>query len=307
MPDRSGQLGEVVLGYERLADYLAGRAYLGATVGRYANRIANARFSLNGTEFRLPQNDGAQHLHGGIRGFAHVYWKAWPLNEDSDCSLRLRYLSRDGEEGYPGNVTVYVTFSLNADRQLTIEYQARSDQDTIINLTNHSYFNLRGSGDILDHELMLAADCFTPVDANLIPTGEIRPVNGTPFDFRRPTPIGARIDCVNQQLLLAGGYDHNWVLKPSADNALCHAADLYEPVSGRHLAVWTTEPGIQFYSANKLDEPAGRHATHYRHRHGLCLETQHYPDSPNHPSFPSTVLRAGSTFRSTTIYKFSAS
>jgi aldose 1-epimerase len=307
MPDRNGQLGDVVLGYDALTDYIGGRAYLGATVGRYANRIAEARFRLNGTEYRLSRNEDGQHLHGGFRGLSQVWWTAWPLAGNSDPSLRLHCLSRDGQEGYPGNLTVYVTFSLNDDRELTIEYQARSDQDTIINLTNHSYFNLRGLGDILDHEIMLAGDFFTPVDANLIPTGEIRAVEGTPFDFRRPASVGARIHRDNDQLLFAGGYDHNWVLGPPGGNALRHAADVYEPVSGRHLAVWTTEPGIQFYSGNGLDEPAGKHGTHHRRRHGLCLETQHFPDSPNHPSFPSTVLQAGSTFSSTTIYKFSTS
>jgi len=307
VPDRDGRRGDIVLGHDTLEDYEHGHGYMGATIGRYANRIANGQFCLNGIEHQLTRNAGRQHLHGGKRGFSHVPWRAWPLVGDHGCSLRLRYRSNDGEEGYPGNLNVYVTFAFNDNRELTIEYEATTDKDTIVNLTNHSYFNLQGSGDILDHELTLAAEYFVPVNPDMIPTGGIKPVEGTPFDFRQRTRIGSRIDCANGQLRLAGGYDHTWVIEPSGENTLRHAANLYDPSTGRHMEVWTTEPGIQFYSGNHLNGAAdGKQGTSYEPSSGLCLETQHFPDSPNHGNFPNTVLKAGHTYNSATIYKFSA-
>jgi aldose 1-epimerase len=281
--------------------------YFGCIAGRYANRIAKGRFALNGIEYTLAQNDGPNHLHGGIKGFDKVVWDAEEVGDGA--ALKLTYLSKDGEENYPGNLSAQVIYTLTDDDALRIDYYATTDQDTIVNLTNHAYFNLAdcGAGDILSHELAINADRFTPVDDTAIPTGELRSVAGTPMDFSQPTAIGARIDQDDEQLRFGGGYDHNWVLK-SSDGSLALAATVKEPTSGRVLKVYTTEPGIQFYSGNFLDGSfAGKGCVVYQKRSGLCLETQHFPDSPNKPDFPSTVLRPGEEYRTTTVFKFAVS
>jgi len=305
-PDRNGNLGDIVLGFERLEDYLKGHPYFGAIIGRYGNRIAKGRFTLDGVEYKLAQNNGENHLHGGLVGFDKKVWKARDFVDAEGQHLELRYTSPDGEEGYPGNLDVTVTYSLNEQNQLRIDYVATTDKPTVVNLTNHSYFNLAGEGDILGHLLRLNADYFTPVDAGLIPTGELRPVKGTPFDFTEPTPIGARIEQDDEQLRYGRGYDHNFVLR-GGGGSLAEAAEVYEPKTGRVLRVLTTEPGVQFYTGNFLDGTLrGKYGRVYHRRTGFCLETQHFPDSPNKPHFPSTVLRPGQTYRSTTIYEFSA-
>lgn len=305
-PDRKGAMGDIVLGFDSLDGYLTSPSpYFGALIGRYGNRIAHARFALNGVEHKLAANNGENSLHGGNRGFNKVVWTPREL---SDGGLELTYLSKDGEEGYPGNLRVTVTYHLTEANELKIEYAASTDKDTVLNLTNHSYFNLKGAGngDILDHVLTLNADKFTPVDAGLIPTGDLRSVNGTPFDFRKGTAIGARIEQGDEQLKLGKGYDHNWVLNKSG-NSLSLAARVEEPSTGRVLEVHTTEPGVQFYTGNFLDGTVkGKGGKVYGFRSGFCLETQHFPDSPNQSQFPSTVLRPGQAFRSTTVYRFSA-
>lgn len=319
VPDRRGQLENVVLGFDRLEDYERQSFYVGALIGRYANRIARGRFKLEGVEYRLAANDPPNHLHGGVRGFDKVIWEARPVavmrGLGGGAALELTYLSRDGEEGYPGNLSVRVVYTLTDRNELRLDYSATTDKDTIVNLTQHNYYNLNGagSGDILGHRLRLNADRFTPTDATAIPTGELRGVKGTPFDFRKPTAIGARIGADDEQLKFAGGYDHNFVLKkgwlrPSylVSRTYTRAASVYEPTSGRVLEVWTTEPGVQFYTGNHLDVTAGKGGQPYPRRSGFCLEPQHYPDSPNQPAFPSTVLRKGGTYTSTTVYKFSA-
>ncbi len=306
VPDRSGRLDDVVLGFDNLEEYLKVHPFFGALVGRYGNRIANGKFSLHGVEYTLAQNDGPNSLHGGLKGFDKVFWDAKPLDTPNGPALELTYLSQDGEEGYPGNLLVKVTYTLTHNNELKIDYSATTDKDTVINLTHHSYFNLAGAGkgDILAHELMIKADKFTPVNANMIPTGELRPVAGTPFDFTQPTPIGLRLNQADEQLKFGGGYDHNWVLN-SQDGSLALAARVSEPTSGRIMELWTTEPGVQFYSGNFLDGSIiGKGGRAYQYRFALCLETQHFPDSPNHPEFPSTILRAGQTYTSTTVYKF---
>jgi len=305
VPGRRGRLDDVVLGYDDLAGYLGSRFYFGAIVGRYANRIAGGRFTLAGRTYTLARNNGENHLHGGLRGFDKVVWAARPLAGPGGPALELRYLSRDGEEGYPGNLEAAVTYRLTDDGALEIDYLASADRETICNLTHHGYFNLDGGEDILGHQLTLHASRFTPVSAGLIPTGELRAVAGTPLDFRTATAIGARIDVPDEQLALAGGYDHNWVL--DRDGAgLVPAATLFGPLSGRVLQVLTTEPGLQFFSGNFPQGTEVRKADKvYGYRSGLCLETQHFPDSPNHPAFPSTVLRPGERYRSSTVYRFS--
>lgn len=290
VPDRNGVFGDIVLGYDTIEEYMRNPRYLGALIGRYANRIAGGRFSLNGVEYQLAQNNnGANHLHGGVRGFDKRIWKV----SETPASLHFEYFSPDGEENYPGNLTVAVDYSLNDQNELRIEYHATTDKDTIINLTNHSYFNLAGQGTILDHELTLQADSFTPVSDELIPTGEIRAVDGTRMDFRTPRVISE------------GGYDHNFVLNDWQLGSVRSVAKLREAKSGRVMEVFTTQPGIQFYSGNFLDGSLiGKGGVAYEKYAALCLETQHFPDSPNQPNFPSTVLRTGETYNETTIYKF---
>jgi aldose 1-epimerase len=304
-PDRNGKAADVVLGFDNLEGYIANfngasDAYFGAIIGRYANRIAHGSFVLDDRKYSLPLNNNENTLHGGPHGFNNVVWKAKPLAD----GVELTYLSKDGEAGYPGNLTAIVRYTLSKG-DLRIEYSATTDKDTVINLTNHSYFNLAGQGDILKHELTLHASRYTPVDAGLIPTGELKSVEQTPFDFRKPTAVGARINADDAQLHLGHGYDHNWVLDSSGK--LAEAAELYDPSSGRVLKVLTDQPGIQFYSGNFLDgsiqgkggKPDVLHAA-------LCLETQHFPDSPNHPAFPTTELKPNQRYRTTTIFRFSA-
>ncbi len=309
-PDREGRTGDIVLGFSSLADYEAKSPYFGCIVGRYGNRIAGGKFTLDGKEYVLATNNEPGgipcHLHGGKVGFNKKVWNAQPVEKAGARGLRLRYLSPDGEEGYPGNLDVTVTYWLTDANELRIEYEAKTDKPTPVNLTNHSYFNLKGEGegDINGHVLRIAASRFTPVNAGLIPTGELRPVRETPFDFTEPRAIGERLGADDEQLKFGGGYDHNFVLdKKPGELAL--AAAVYEPATGRTLEVWTTEPGIQFYGGNFLDGTLkGKSGKTYVHRGGFFLETQHFPDSPNRPEFPSTILRPGETYRSTTVYKF---
>ncbi len=308
VPDRDGKPADVVLGYDKLEDYVAGGHYFGCIVGRYANRIARGRFRQNGTEYRLAVNDGDNHLHGGRFGFGKKVWRCQAFDESGNIGVRLSYLSPDGEEGYPGNLECSVTYTLCPANELRIDYRATTDKPTVVNLTNHAYFNLAGagSGRILDHELLICADQFTPVDSGLIPTGELKSVAGTPFDFNRPTAIGARIHHDDEQLMFGKGYDHNFVLRRNG-TGLCLAASACEPRSGRRLEVSTTQPGLQFYSGNFLEDGLAAKAGHiYGHRGGFCLETQHFPDSPNQPAFPSVVLDQGTSYEHTTVYKFAA-
>lgn len=306
-PDREGHYADVVLGYDTLADYQKGSSYFGALIGRYGNRIAQGRFELHGVTYKLATNNGPNSLHGGLVGFDRVVWKVTKAAvSEHGPELALTYLSRDGEEGYPGNLTVKATYTLGEDDSLRLDYEAVTDKDTIVNLTQHSYFNLRGHGDILGHVLQIPASRFTPVDGTLIPLKDLRSVAGTPFDFRQPTAIGARINTKDEQLTNGKGYDHNWVLdKPSG--ALTAVATVYEPQTGRVLEVSSTEPGVQFYSGNFLDGTSvGKSGWAYALHEGLALEPQHFPDSPNHADFPSVVLKPGQTYRNTILYKFSA-
>ena len=297
-PDKAGKLGDITLGYDNLAGYLEKTPYFGAIVGRYGNRIAKGKFTLDGVEYQLATNDGENHLHGGVKGFDKVVWMPSEVKAKDNVGLRLMYVSKDGEEGYPGTLFVSVTYTLTNDNELKINYSAFTDKTTIINLTSHNYFNLAGDGDILGHELMLVADNYTPVDETLIPTGEIKSVKGTAMDFTTVKTIGSRIDQV------ASGYDHNYVLN-NKDGKLALAGQLYEPVSGRALDIYTTEPGIQFYSGNFLDGSiTGKGGRVYKKYSGLCLETQHFPDSPNKPDFPSVVLKAGEMYGYQTVHKF---
>jgi aldose 1-epimerase len=305
VPDRQGKLGDIVLGYDHLEGYLKSTPFFGALVGRYGNRIAKGKFTLNGKEYKLAQNNGENHLHGGIKGFDKVLWQALEVKEKNGVGLKLSYVSKDGEEGYPGNLSVTVVYTLTDQNELKIDYTATTDQDTVVNLTHHSYFNLAGSGSILNHEMMINADKFTPVDQGLIPTGELRSVKGTPMDFTKPVAIGARIEQPYDQLVIGRGYDHNFVLN-GAMGKLKLAARVYEAQSGRVMEVYTREPGVQFYTGNFLDGSIkGKGEQVYQQRYGFCLETQHFPDSPNHPEFPSTVLKKGQRYATTTIYKFS--
>jgi aldose 1-epimerase len=300
-PDRAGRTADIVLGFDTLEGYLGVNPYFGSIVGRYANRIAKGRFSLDGITYKLATNNGENHLHGGIRGFDKVVWKAEPVREIGSVGVRLGYLSRDGEEGYPGNLSVTVVYTLTEADELKISYEAITDKPTPVNFTNHSYFNLagQGEGDILGHELMINADAYTPVDEGLIPTGEILPVKGTSMDFTVLKAIGARIAEVK------GGYDHNFVLR-GGGGRLELAAEVYEPSTRRVLEIDTTEPGIQFYTGNFLDGTiTGKGGKVYKQHYGFCLETQHFPDSPNQPGFPSTILRPGEKFTSLTVYRFS--
>ncbi|GAC1385153.1 MAG: galactose mutarotase [Herpetosiphon sp.] len=305
VPDRHGVLGDVVLGFDTLAPYLGDVPYFGALIGRYGNRIAHGRFSLNGRAYTLPCNDGPNHLHGGPHGFHRAVWSGQDITANDGPSVQLTYRSRDGEDGYPGNVSVTVVYTLTDQNALHIAYTATTDAPTVINLTNHSYFNLTGSGTILDHQLELAASHFLPVNPTMIPTGELRAVHGTPMDFMEATSIGARMTD-DEQIRLGKGYDHCWVLDKQND-ALEFAARLTDPVSGRVMQVETTQPGVQFYSGNLLDGSfTGKYGHVYTRRSGLCLETQHFPDAPNQPQFPSTLLRPGETYSHTTIYRFTA-
>jgi len=307
VPDRNHKFDDVVLGFDTFDPYPTKSPFFGALIGRYANRIAKGKFTLDGHQYSVPVNDGENSLHGGNKGFDKRVWKAREIKVRDGAALEFTYLSKDGEEGYPGNLSVRVIYSLTDDNGLKIDYSATTDKDTVINLTNHSYFNLAGagSGTILGHELMLNADRFTPIDKGLIPTGELKSVQGTPMDFRQPTPIGARINENDEQLVFGKGYDHNWVLN-SSNGSLALAARVYEPTTGRVMEVYTTQPGIQFYSGNFLDGTiTGKGGKVYNKRDAFCLETQHFPDSPNHPNFPSTVLRPGEKYAQTTIYKFS--
>jgi aldose 1-epimerase len=307
VPDHEGNRRDVVLGHDELEGYLDNSPYFGCLVGRYGNRIANGSFSLDGTEYELARNNGDNHLHGGLRGFDKATWEAKAVTSEAGDGLELTYVSPDGEEGYPGTLSVRVIYTLTHDNALRIDYSATTDKPTVVNLTHHSYFNLQGAGtgDILAHELQLLAKRFTPVDEGLIPTGELRPVAGTPLDFTQPMALGARIDTKDEQLVRAGGYDHNFVLD-SGGGALALAARVVDPRSGRVMEVHTTEPGIQLYTGNFLENDiAGKGDQRYGYRHGLCLETQHFPDSPNQPSFPSTVLRPGEEYTQTTLYRFS--
>ena len=304
IPDRSGVLGDIVLGFDRLDEYLKESPYFGAIIGRYGNRIAGGRFTLDGRSYALPTNNGPNHLHGGRKGFDKAVWQAAPST--SGAAVTFSRTSPDGEEGYPGNLQVRVSYTLTDRNELIIDYHATTDKPTPINLTQHTYFNLTGdvAGDILGHELTIRADRFTPVDATLIPTGELAPVQGTPFDFRKPTAIGARIDQPNEQLVHGKGYDHNWVLNRSGQG-LEPAVRVVEPKSGRTLDIATTLPGLQLYTGNFLDGTIrGKGGRAYSQRTGLCLETQHFPDSPNHPAFPSTILRPGQEYSTKTVFTF---
>ena len=306
-PDKNARFDDIVLGFDSLLGYLNDPPYFGAVVGRYANRIARAQFTLEGVVYRLAPNNGAHSLHGGVKGFDKVLWSGEPFQSDSGAGVTLRYVSADGEEGYPGALSVRLTYILTPRDELVVDYEATTTKATPINLSQHTYWNLHGGGrgDILDHVLTLDASAFTPVDSTLIPTGELAPVAGTPFDFRTPARIGARIAEPNEQLRYGRGYDHNWVLDRGGRPGLAHAARLLDPSSGRTLDVSTTEPGVQFYTGNFLDGTiVGKNGRAYGKRAALCLETQHFPDSPNQANFPSTILHPGETYRSRTVFAF---
>jgi aldose 1-epimerase len=302
-PDRDGQMGDVVLGFDDLDGYLTHKSYFGALVGRYSNRIAKGKFTLNGVSYSLEINNGPNSLHGGREGFDKAVWEARPKEDGMGPALELTYLSHEGEEGYPGALSVKAVYTLTAANELRLDCTATTDRETIVNLTQHSYFNLAGQGNILGHEVFLDADRIVAVDGALIPTGDLRPVEGTPFDFRRAAAIGARIEQNDEQLAVGRGYDHTFVLNHPAGR-LDLAARVTEPVTGRVLEVLTTEPGVQFYTGNFLDGTAtGKGGRVYQRRHGFCLEAQHFPDSPNHPNFPSVVLKPGEVYRNTTVFR----
>ncbi len=307
VPDKAGDFEDVALGFGNLEKYKGEHPYFGALVGRYGNRIGGAKFSLNGQEFSLQANNGPNALHGGPEGFHRHLYEAEEIEQDDAVGVELHRVSPDGEEGYPGNLDVTVRYLLTEDNAIRIEYEANTDKPTPVNLTNHSYFNLHGEGqgDILDHVVMIDADRFTPVDNTLIPTGELQSVEDTPFDFTTPTPIGERIDADDQQIEFGGGYDHNYVLNREGDG-LQLAATVYEPESGRYMEVFTTEPGLQFYTGNFLDgSVTGKSGQAYAYRSGFCMETQHFPDSPNQEDFPSTLLEPDDSYESMTVYRFS--
>lgn len=311
-PDREGKSADIVLGYNTLAEYIKDTPYFGAIVGRYGNRIANGKFSIEGKDYTLATNNDPGgikcSLHGGLKGFDKVVWRGEGLVKDGAQGVKFSYTSKDGEEGYPGTLNLSVTYLLTDANEWRIDYEATTDKATPVNVTQHSYFNLKGegNGDILGHELTFKASKFTPVTVGLIPTGELRPVKGTPFDFTTPHSIGERVKAEDEQMKFGGGYDHNWVLD-NQNGKLALAASVHEPTTGRTLAVLTTEPGLQFYCGNFLDgKLTGKSGKPYNFRNGFCLETQHYPDSPNQPSFPSTILQPGKTLKSTTVFQFGA-
>ena len=306
VPDRDGRLGDVVLGHDDLASYVRNNSpYFGALIGRYGNRIGKAKFTLDGVAYTLAPNNNGNTLHGGRKGFDKVVWTGKEGKDPSGPSVELTYLSKDGEEGYPGNLNVKAVYTLSEDNALQLQFTATTDKPTIVNLTQHSYFNLAGKGDILGHDVYINSDKMTPVDAGLIPTGELKSVEGTPFDFRKATAIGARIDQPDDQLKLGPGYDHNWIInKPAGQLGLM--ARVTDPVTGRVLEAWSTEPALQFYSGNFLDGTIHGKGQAYERHGGFAMEPQHYPDSPNHPDFPSTTLRPGETYSNTIIYKFPA-
>lgn len=304
VPDRNGRLGDVVLGYDNLADYLKDSPYFGALIGRYGNRIAKGQFTLEGRQYTLATNNYPNSLHGGVKGFDKVMWTPTVLTTPEGPALKLTYLSHDGEEGYPANLSVTAVYTLTEDNSIKLEYTATTDRPTVLNLTHHSYFNLAGHGDILQHVVMMPAGKFTPVDSTLIPTGELRPVDGTPFDFRTPTAIGARINKDDEQLKFGKGYDHNWVFDKQVGQ-MTLMARVYEPTTGRVMEVSSTEPGLQFYSGNFLDGTLkGKGGWVYQFRNAFCMEPQHFPDSPNQPQFPSVILKPGETYHNTIIYHF---
>lgn len=303
-PDTSGQMADIVLGYDNLAQYQQLNPYFGAIIGRYGNRIANGRFTLNGQQYQLATNDGDNHLHGGDSGFDKKLWQMTPFTQPDATGVELTLLSPDGDEGYPGNLQVKVVYRLTNDNELQMSFSATTDKTTVVNLTQHSYFNLAGNGDILDHQLMIPASHITPVAKGLIPTGELQPVAGTVFDFRQPKAIGRDINADDAQLKLGQGFDHNFVLKHKADDELVLAARVLEPDSGRVLEVLTDAPAVQFYSGNFLDGTISGKGRTYAHRSGFCLEPQHFPDSPNHSHFPSTVLQPGQTYQTRIVYRF---
>jgi aldose 1-epimerase len=306
VPDRAGRPGDVALGFDDVDSYVGAGGYLGALIGRYANRIAEARFFLDGVEHRLSANEGPNHLHGGVVGFDRALWRATPHATPEGPALALEHVSPDGDEGYPGNLEARVVYTLEHDNALRIDYTATTDRDTVVNLTNHTYWNLAGhdAGTILDHQLVIDAERFAVIGAGRIPTGELRAVAGTPFDFRRAVAIGERIDADDEQIQAGSGYDHSFAIT-DADGSLRRAARVVEPTTGRVLEVFTTEPAVQFYSGNLLDVMRGKGGAQYRPRTGFCLETQHHPDSPNQPAFASARLRAGARYSTTTIYRFS--
>ncbi|MBT1703586.1 aldose epimerase family protein [Chryseosolibacter indicus] len=306
VPDKNNKIEDIVLGFDELDGYLKDSPFFGALIGRYGNRIAKGKFTLDGKSYSLAVNNGANHLHGGNKGFDKVFWNIKKDSTDNGVAIKLSYTSKDMEEGYPGNLQAEVTYTLTDNNELQIDYKATTDKKTVVNLTQHTYFNLTGGKqDILSHHLLLNADRFLPVDKTLIPTGELKPVSNTPFDFTKSQIIGSRISNNDEQLKIAGGYDHCWVLNKATDG-LNTVGTLYDSISGREVTVYTTEPGVQFYSGNFLDGSiTGKSGVVYNKRYGLCLETQHFPDSPNKPEFPSVVLNPGETYTSQTVYKFS--
>lgn len=306
VPDRNGNFVDVILGFDKLENYTGFTSYLSTLIGRHANRLENAEFELNGTVYKLAKNDGNNHLHGGLKGFDQVLWDAEIVDANGDKALQLTYFSADGEENYPGNLNVKVLYTLSDDNSLGIEYFAQADKDTVVNLTNHAYFNLagHGSGDILNHYMMINADFYTTINNECIPDGEIRKVAGTPMDFRKPARIKDNLDEANEQIINGKGYDHNWVLNTHGDIAI-KAAEVYEEKSGRVIEMYTTKPGVQFYSGNFLDGTwTGKGGAVYHKRNGLCLETQYFPNGMKHKHFPSPILRAGQEYHHKTIYKF---
>jgi len=304
VPDKNGKFKDIALGYDSIDEYISGNVFLGATVGRFANRIANGKFNINGKTYHVAVNNGKNHLHGGLKGFNTVVWDASSI--EGKQTLELEYISKDGEENYPGNLSTKIIYRLTEENELQISYQATTDKTTIVNLTHHSYFNLAGEGNtsILDHELMIDSDQFTPLNNNQIPTGEYRETTNTPFDFKKLTPIGKRIDIDNEQLKIGSGYDHNWILKNNK-NKVALVAAVHEPISGRYLEVFTNQPGIQCYTSNFLNDIIGKSGKTYHNRSAFCLETQHFPDSPNQSNFPSTILEPNENYAYTCIYKFS--